>query len=143
MRTTLLLIAISLFSFSAAFSQKQKKTKEPVIEFKVSEIDFGEIEQGANGEREFHFTNKGKAPLIISNVSSTCGCTVPSKPEEPIMPGKSGVIKVKYDTNRIGAFTKSIMVMSNATQPTYELKIKGTVKAKENADPTHDHNHAH
>lgn len=130
-----------MLSANTLVAQKQKKVKEPVIEFKLSEIDFGDIEQGANGEREFHFTNKGKAPLIISNVASTCGCTVPSRPEEPILPGKSGVIKVKYDTQRLGVFTKSIMVTSNATQPTFELKIKGNVKAKEGADPVHDHAH--
>jgi hypothetical protein len=135
------LTLVVMLSASTLVAQKQKKIKEPIVEFKSSEIDFGDIEQGANGEREFHFTNKGKAPLIISNVSSTCGCTVPSRPEEPILPGKSGVIKVKYDTQRLGVFTKSIMVTSNATQPTYELKIKGNVKAKEGGAPVHDHAH--
>src|SRR3989344_8609869 len=123
MKKTIALVILVFAASQCMLAQKQKKVKEAIIEFTISEIDYGEIEQGANGEREFHFTNKGKAPLIISNVSSTCGCTVPARPEEPILPKKSGVIKVKYDTNRIGAFTKSMIVTSNATQPNYEIKI--------------------
>jgi len=69
------------------------------IEFKADTIDYGTVEKGADGVRVFEFTNTGDAPLIISNVKSSCGCTVPSKPKDPIMPGDSGEIKVKYDTN--------------------------------------------
>lgn len=75
----------------------------------------------------FEFTNTGNAPLIISNVKSTCGCTVPKKPEGPIMPGETGEIEVKYDTNRVNPIRKTITVTSNAETPTVALKIKGLV----------------
>jgi hypothetical protein len=97
------------------------------IEFTSDTIDYGTIEKGADGVRVFTFKNTGDAPLIISRVKSSCGCTVPKKPEEPIMPGKTGEIKVKYDTNRVMPFRKTITVTSNAETPTVALKIKGLV----------------
>ena len=74
------------------------------------------------------FTNTGDAPLVISKAYSTCGCTVPSPPKDPIAPGESGVIKVKYDTNRSpGPIRKTITVYTNASAEPYTLKIKGTL----------------
>ena len=99
------------------------------IEFKSETIDYGEISKGSDGVRVFEFTNTGNAPLVISNVRSSCGCTIPKKPEEPILPGKTGQIEVKYDTNRVGPIRKAITVTSNADTATKVLKIKGTVKA--------------
>jgi hypothetical protein len=86
--------------------------------------------QGDNGECEFKFKNTGKEPLILSNVYSSCGCTVPSWPKEPIMPGKSEVIKVKYNTSRLGTINKKVTVISNAVNNPIELFIKGNVSAK-------------
>ena len=80
------------------------------------------------GVRVFEFTNTGNAPLVISKVSSSCGCTIPKKPEAPIQPGETGEIQVKYDTNRVGPIRKAITVISNADTPTIILKIKGNVK---------------
>lgn len=100
------------------------------IEFKSETIDYGEIEKGSDGVRVFEFTNTGTAPLVISNVKSSCGCTIPKKPEDPILPGKTGQIQVKYDTKRVGPIRKAITVTSNADTPTKVLKIKGTVKAE-------------
>lgn len=97
------------------------------IEFKTETIDYGTIEKGANGVRVFEFTNTGNEPLIISKVNSSCGCTIPKKPETPILPGKSGEIEVKYDTNRVNPIRKTITVISNAETPTVALKIKGEV----------------
>jgi len=97
------------------------------IEFKSETIDYGTIEKGSNGVRVFEFTNTGDEPLIISKVSSSCGCTIPKKPKEPILPGKTGVIEVKYDTNRVNPIRKTITVLSNAETPTIALKIKGLV----------------
>ena len=99
------------------------------IKFKAETMDYGVIAQGSDGVRVFEFTNTGSAPLIISKVSSSCGCTIPKKPEEPILPGESGEIQVKYDTNRVGPIRKAITVISNADTPTKVLKIKGEVKA--------------
>lgn len=100
------------------------------IEFKNETIDYGEIAKGSDGVRVFEFTNTGSVPLVISNVRSSCGCTIPKKPEDPILPGKTGQIQVKYDTNRVGPIRKAITVTSNADTPTKILKIKGTVKAE-------------
>ena len=120
---------IGLMGFSLHAQDKVAK-----IEFKETTIDYGTIEKGANGVRTFEFTNTGDAPLIISDVKSSCGCTIPSKPKDPIMPGKTGEIQVKYDTNRVNPIRKTITVMSNADTPTVALKIKGVVidPSKEN-----------
>ncbi|TNJ45743.1 DUF1573 domain-containing protein [Tamlana fucoidanivorans] len=97
------------------------------IDFKTTTIDYGTIEKGANGVRVFEFTNTGNEPLIISKVTSSCGCTIPKKPKDPILPGKTGEIEVKYDTNRVNPIRKTITVISNAETPTVALKIKGEV----------------
>jgi hypothetical protein len=114
---------------TAAYAQKG-----PKIQFKSDTIDYGTVsKEDDNGVRVFEFTNTGDAPLIIKDVKSTCGCTVPTKPKEPILPGKTGKIEVKYNMNP-GPIRKTITVESNAVN--YEggivpLKIKGTVVAKD------------
>jgi hypothetical protein len=110
------------------------------IEFKAKDntIDYGTVsKESDSGLRTFEFTNTGDAPLIISNVQSTCGCTVPTKPTEPIMPGKTGQIDVKYNMNP-GPIRKTITVESNAAN--YEggriaLKIKGEVIVPKEVNP--------
>ncbi len=122
MKKFVILLFIGLMSFSINAQEKVAK-----IEFKQTTIDYGIIEKGANGIRTFEFTNTGEAPLIVSRVSSSCGCTVPKKPEAPIMPGETGEIEVKYDTKRVMPIRKTITVLSNADTPTVALKIKGEV----------------
>jgi hypothetical protein len=103
------------------------------IEFEVKEINYGDLMQGDNGLRIFKFKNTGTAPLIISEVQKTCGCTSPDYTKTPIMPGEAGEIKVSYDTNRIGQFTKFVIVNSNDPENNaVQLKINGNVKPKEN-----------
>ena len=101
----------------------------PIIKFAKMEHDYGTIEQNADGNCEFKFTNEGKEPLILSNVRSSCGCTVPTWPRQPILPGQSDVIQVKYDTKRVGLISKTITVYSNAKEAQVTLKIKGNVLA--------------
>ncbi len=108
----------------------EENPNAPVIKFDKVVHDYGEIDQHADGNCEFKFTNTGKEPLILSNVRSSCGCTVPVWPRQPILPGKSDVIKVKYDTKRVGIINKSIQVYSNATEKTVVLKIKGKINAQ-------------
>ncbi len=106
----------------------------PDVEFEKDIHDFGSLTQGGNATTEFMFTNTGSEPLIISNARGSCGCTVPSWPKQPIKPGESSAIKVKYDSNRIGPINKSVTITSNAgNQPTKVLRIKGNIKAKEAA----------
>lgn len=120
-----------VFSLSAqdngANAKSSKKVKEPVITFDKIVHDYGNVEKGGNGECEFVFKNTGKAELILTNVRSSCGCTVPEWPKEPIQPGKKGVIKVKYNTQRVGQINKSVTVESNAVNNRIILNIKGTV----------------
>lgn len=123
MKKLVLFLFVGLLGFSLTAQDVAAK-----IEFKTETVDYGEITKGADGIRVFEFTNTGKAPLIISDVRSSCGCTIPKKPDAPIMPGKTGEIQVKYDTNRVGPIRKAITVISNADTPTKVLKIKGEVK---------------
>ncbi|MBN2175610.1 MAG: DUF1573 domain-containing protein [Bacteroidales bacterium] len=124
---------------SAVSNQKEVKQAEPtgndnpnapVMIFENEVHDYGIIEQNADGRCEFSFKNEGKEPLILSNVRSSCGCTVPEWPRQPILPGQSEVIKVKYDTKRVGVINKSVYVYSNAKVSPITLKIKGKVESQ-------------
>jgi hypothetical protein len=120
-----LILALLMFVAMQLTAQK--------IEFDVKEINYGDIMQGDNGLRVFKFKNTGNAPLVISDVQKTCGCTSPDYTKTPIMPGETGEIKVSYDTNRIGQFTKFVTVFSNDPENNaVQLKINGNVKPKEN-----------
>ena len=127
MKKILLIVCVLAFNFNTFSQEKIAK-----INFKTTVIDYGVIEKGSNGIRDFEFTNNGNSPLIITNVKSTCGCTIPKKPNKPVLPGESEKIQVKYDTNRIGFIRKSIIVSSNAEDPTVILKITGKVTNKIN-----------
>lgn len=107
---------------------KTAKVNGAGLVFASETIDYGTIAHNANGKREFVFTNNGTKPLIITNTQGSCGCTVPTSPKEPIAPGAKGVIGVQYATDRVGPFTKTVTVTSNAEgQPTKILTIKGVV----------------
>ena len=141
MKKIFLLAMLTVLGVTTSNAQETKKAKmsldAPVstpkaegagIVFETETIDYGTIEHNADGQREFVFTNNGNKPLIISNTQGSCGCTVPTAPKEPIAPGAKGIIGVKYATDRVGAFTKSVTVTSNAEgQATKVLTIKGTV----------------
>ncbi len=107
----------------------------PEIKVENEVLDYGTVEYDANGIREFKFKNIGKSPLTITSVQGECGCTSttidgkPGWPQEPILPGKSGVIRVKYDTKRAGRFEKNVTITSNGKMSTIKVKIKGDVKA--------------
>lgn len=124
MMKKLLRLFIFLFGFFA-FSQEGAQ-----IEFEVETINYGEVKRSTdNGVREFVFKNTGDAPLIIKEVKSSCGCTVPEWPKTPIEPGKTEKIVVKYNMNP-GPISKTITVVSNAkNKPNgiIPLRIKGSV----------------
>lgn len=138
MKKTISTLLLTLFAVTFLFAQEANKPAEASkpaadnpnaadISFTKTVHDYGTILVGGDGNSEFEFTNTGKEPLILSSVRSSCGCTVPSYPKEPIMPGKKEIIKVKYDTGRIGPINKTITVMSNAKNSTVILKITGNV----------------
>ncbi len=106
------------------------KTAKAGMKFDADVIDYGTIKQNSERVRHFMFTNTGSEPLIIKNAQGSCGCTVPTYPKEPIMPGQKASIDVNYDTNRTGAFTKTVTLTTNAEgQETKVLTIKGVVEA--------------
>ncbi len=118
MKTVLSFLAVCFITLTVSAQE---------FKFEKEFIDYGRIAQGSEGKRVFEFTNIGDAPLIIKNIKSTCGCTVPKKPEKPIMPGEKGQIEVSYDTKRIGGFSKAITIYSNANEDRKMLKITGYI----------------
>lgn len=99
----------------------------PKFQFVTEVIDFGEIKKGDDGTRVFEFTNTGNQPLIIENVYSSCGCTIPSWTNTPVPPGESGTIAVKYNTDIVGPIRRTITIYSNADENPKAIKIKGKV----------------
>ena len=122
----LILIATLLVS-SLLMAQESTNQKKGVLEFETETLDYGVVVQNSDGGRNFTFTNTGNEPIVITKVKGSCGCTVATKPSKPIMPNETATIGVKYATNRIGAFSKTITVSSNAKQGNKVLRIKGTV----------------
>lgn len=103
----------------------------PMITVDKEVHDYGTIENGGEPNCVFKVTNTGNAPLIISFCKGSCGCTVPDCPKEPIAPGATAEIKVKYDTKRPGPINKSVTITSNAVNsPSKVIRIKGNVKSK-------------
>ncbi|RME97638.1 MAG: DUF1573 domain-containing protein [Bacteroidetes bacterium] len=113
-----------------AVEDTQEALEGAKMEFEKTTIDYGTIEQGSDPYRIFTFTNTGNAPLVITNAKGSCGCTVPTYPKEPIPPAQSGEIKVRYDTNRVGPFTKRVTLTTNASDEPIVLTIKGKVEPK-------------
>ena len=127
---------ITLFISFFIFSQE----KQAEIKFEVTTIDYGEVEFESDGKRVFKFKNVGTAPLIFKRISSSCGCTIPKKPEKPIEPGDSGEIEVEYDTKRVGIFMKAISVVSNSKNSSIVLRIKGEVLEEEDEEEDEEKN---
>jgi hypothetical protein len=134
MKTNILIfftVTIIAGLFAAPSMNAQDAAKPTAsITWKSTTIDFGKIEQGKPVSAEFEFTNPSLAPLIISSVRPTCGCTIADYPKEPLAPGKSGKIAVTYNAASSGAFTKTILVTTNAEEGQVALVIKGEVIIK-------------
>lgn len=143
MKKSITMLAASFFAIGSLLAQEVKTeavTPNPnaaEITFTKTVHDYGTLFVQGDGNCEFEFTNTGKEPLILSSVKSSCGCTVPSWPREPILPGKKESIKVKYDTGRLGPINKSITVMANAKNSPIVLRITGNIiqKTEESAIP--------
>lgn len=120
------LLFIALLVISSTISA-QEKTDKGVFAFESETINYGIIAKNSDGVRSFTFTNIGNEPIIITNVKGSCGCTVATKPSAPILPGESAEIGVKYATNRLGGFSKTITISSNASEVSKVVRIKGNV----------------
>lgn len=136
-----ILLAITLILGLGMIGKAQVVPAEPMdpnapeMKFETEVLDYGTVKYDANGVREFKVKNVGKSPLTITSVQGQCGCTAttidgkPGWPQEPILPGKSASIKVKYDTKRPGPFEKNVTITSNAKEPSKVVKIKGVVES--------------
>ncbi len=120
---------LSILFATSSFAQDEAESSKGVFQFENETLDYGTIAHNADGVRAFKFKNVGNAPIVITKVKGSCGCTVPTKPKGPIMPGETAEIGVKYATDRVGAFSKTITVTSNASEATKVIKIKGKVLA--------------
>jgi hypothetical protein len=156
MKKIVLLAVLTIFGVTTSNAQAKKTVKKEVAKkeaapakadspkvdgagmlFENETIDYGTLPHNADGKREFVFVNNGNKPLIITNATGSCGCTVPSFPKEPIAPGARAVIGVKYATDRVGAFTKTVTVTSNAEGSASKvLTIKGTILGDESPKET-------
>jgi hypothetical protein len=142
MKKAILLIATIVIAAFTVYGQvstsnkpaqsTEKNPNAPFLSFEKTVHDYGTIPYKGDGKCEFKFTNTGKEPLILTAVHSSCGCTVPKWPREPILPGHSDVIKVEYKTNRVGKINKTITIRSNAINDVIVLRIKGEVLPDEN-----------
>jgi hypothetical protein len=125
---------LAILAVAASIGGVTAQAKGPVASFEKTVHDYGQLEYAADGSYEFILTNTGDAPLIVTNVRSTCGCTVPEWPRQPIEPGATEKIAVRYDTRRTGPFTKSITVSTNTEIADTRLTIKGEVQANVKQD---------
>jgi hypothetical protein len=115
-------------------AKMQTDASSTTVQMIDSVYDFGKIAEGENVEFSYRFKNTGSNPLIVSNATASCGCTVPEKPEAPIKPGETGFIKVKFNSEgRAGMAHKTVNILANASPAFPELQLKGEVipKAKQ------------
>lgn len=144
-----IVFVFSLIVFLGATVQSQETVKIDTVKaatdtstakiaFETDLYDFGDIAYASDGTHDFKFKNTGTTPLLISNAKGSCGCTVPTYPKNvPIAPGADEVIKVTYDTKRVGHFMKTVKVTSNTSERVKVITIRGKVlpEVKEPAFP--------
>ncbi len=159
MNKTILALFVCFLSVGVAFSQvtptpiahpeapKAERSAEdggPFMEFESLVLDYETIDQHSEPLRLLSFTNTGDEPLVITNAKGSCGCTVPTWPKEPVMPGESADIEIRYATNRLGKFTKTVKFTTNETAnaPQHVIKVTGNVLKVEEEEtvPTNEPN---
>lgn len=127
-----LLFTLGLVTYFCALAAQSSAGAN--IKFDFNTYDYDTIEKGSDGYCTFTFRNVGSEPLVITSASSSCGCTTPEYSKKPVMPGKTGVVRVRYNTELVGSFRKTIVVKSNAANaPIKVLKVKGYVREKKRA----------
>ncbi len=137
MKKISIILSLLLIASSMSFAQNKKQNKSlDELNFTEERHDYGTLAHGADGTHQFKFSNTSDKPVVITNVKSACGCTVPSWSKEPIQPGKSGTITVAYNTNLVGVFNKTVQVFSSAKNSPTRLSISGTILPKAGNGPT-------
>ncbi len=126
-------IALSFFVFLsvAVIGTAQDEASGPIMTFENTVVDYGDIEQHSDPLRVVEFTNTGTEPLVISNARGSCGCTVPTWPKEPIMPGQTSQLEIRYDTKRLGKINKTVTITTNEGGDKKVLKVIGTIHQAE------------
>ncbi|PQJ19304.1 DUF1573 domain-containing protein [Nonlabens sp. SY33080] len=124
-----LILLVAFLSFTQMGVAQKPSTLDPMttVEFETTTIDYGEIKKDSDGVRTFKFKNTGEHPLKIYQIYSSCRCDILEQPEKPIAPGETGVIKVKYDTKKIGPIVKTLTVITNIKEKQVALRLKGRV----------------
>lgn len=115
-------------------TEEATPTSGPKMEFDAMEVDYGTIEQHSEPLRSLNFTNTGTEPLVIKNARGSCGCTVPIWPKEPILPGESANIDIRYATNRLGKINKKVTITTNEEGQPHVIKVLGTVNKPEGGE---------
>lgn len=118
-----------LGAFTAVAQQEESTgtTDGPTMELESTTVDYGTIAKNSDPLRKVSFTNTGTEPLIIKHAKGSCGCTVPKWPKEPIMPGETSEIEVRYSTNRVGPINKTVRITTNEEGKTHVLRVVGKV----------------
>ena len=151
MKHVFALIALFCLTFGVTYAQEsesivkevvmvEKSGDQPVMTLASTTVDYGEISKGSDPLRSVEFTNTGNAPLIIKHAKGSCGCTVPNWPKEPILPGETSQIEIRYDTKRVGPIRKTVRITTNEGDQPHILQIKGLINAAAPAEvlPTKD-----
>jgi len=127
MKRTILLIKL-LFIVIYAIGQNAAETSQAELSFESQTFDLGVLSKGIVSEKKIKFTNTGSAPLLLKRIKTTCGCTASDWPKQPILPGNSDFLTVRYNTNAVGKFRKSLIIYSNASSPQTTLTLKVEVR---------------
>lgn len=136
MKKFLILSVFALFLGVNSYAQdgEIKSTEGPIMDLESLDVDYGTIEQHSDPVRTVAFTNSGTEPLVIKNARGSCGCTVPIYPKEPILPGETNEIEIRYDTKRLGPFSKTVKITTNDGNDPLVIKVHGKVLKPEDED---------
>lgn len=127
MKTLKILFSTLLLVGFITLGNSQEDASGPIMSFETLTVDYGEIVQHSDPLRVAKFTNTGDEPLVISNARGSCGCTVPQWPKEPVMPGETSQIEIRYDTKRLGKINKTVTITTNQGSEPVVLRVKGQI----------------
>jgi hypothetical protein len=140
-KITLLFSALLFVGMVSAQQQDAKPAPEaspesggPIMTLDSDVVDYGSIEYNSDPLRTLGFKNTGTEPLVISNAKGSCGCTIPTWPREPILPGEVGQIEIRYDTKRPGAINKTVKITTNEVVNSHTVRVIGQIAAKAPAE---------
>lgn len=131
MKNLILTLGLALLGTLAIAQDEAPAKKGPIMSLESLTVDYGTAEENCDPLRIVKFTNTGDEPLIITNARGSCGCTVPQWPKQPIMPGETSQIEIRYDTKRVGPFNKTVRITTNENNDGHTITVKGKIVKKE------------